>query len=337
MLSFPWHRTVFDGLLARRDGLPHALLLRGPEGIGKLALAEAVAQMLLCERPAAAGDACGECPGCTWFTQGSHPDFRRLEPGNPEESGEPGEGREKKTSHVIDIAQVRALENFINLTTHRGGARVVVIHPAEALNVPAANALLKSLEEPPPRTHFLLVAHRWHYLLPTIRSRCQQVVLHLPASTPALEWLGGQGVAEPELALAQAGGAPLLAAKFDEEYWRVRERLLGLLASPDFDPLAAAEDLRDVAPAMAVSLLQKWSYDLALQKTLGRVRYNPDRASALAVLAARVDGLATLRFHRQMVRLQRVVRHPLNARLFLEDLFMGCAGLLRGTGLRQAA
>ncbi|HZM46034.1 MAG TPA: DNA polymerase III subunit delta' [Burkholderiales bacterium] len=335
-MVMPWHETLLGKLLRDRERLAHAFLVHGPEGIGKLAFAEAAAQSLLCERPAAAGAACGACPGCTWFTQGSHPDFRRLAPAQPDESDEGGEGREKKASDQIDVKQVRALESFINLSSHRGGARVIVVHPAEALNPSAANALLKSLEEPPPQTYFLLVAHRWHYLLPTIRSRCRLVGLALPEPDAALAWLTGEGVAAPELALAHAGGAPLAAAALDDEYWAVRKRLLDLLARA-FDPLAAADELRDVEPARMAALLQKWSYDLVLQQASGRVRYNPDCAEALAGIAARLDRLETARFHRRIVQLQRVVPHPLNARLFLESMLVDCAELLRGTDARRAA
>jgi DNA polymerase-3 subunit delta' len=333
----PWHKALLDRLLKDRGRLAHAFLIHGPEGVGKVAFAEAAAQALLCERPGAAGAACGACPGCTWFAQGSHPDFRRLEPAQADESDEAGEGREKKASVQIDVAQVRALADFINLSSHRGGARVIAVHPAEALNPSAANALLKNLEEPPPQTYFLLVTHRWHYLLPTIRSRCRLVSLALPDAAAALAWLTEQGAAAPGLALAHAGGAPLLAARFDDEYWAVRKRLLELLAARAFDPLAAAEELRDVAPARVTALLQKWSYDLVLQQAAGRVRYNPDRADALAALATRLDTVETARFHRRMVQLQRVVRHPLNARLFLESVLIDCAELLRETETRRAA
>ena len=336
-MVMPWHDMLLRRLLDGRERLAHALLVHGPQGIGKLAFAEAAAQILLCERAGTTATACGTCPGCTWFTQGSHPDFRRLEPAQADEPDETGEGREKKASVQIDVNQVRALEDFINLTSHRGGARVIVIHPAEALNPSAANALLKSLEEPPPLTYFLLVSHRWHNLLPTIRSRCRLVALPLPEADAALAWLKAQNVAVPELALAHAGGAPLAAAGFDEEYWSVRRRVLELLASLAFDPLSAAEELRDLAPWVLVPLLQKWSYDLVLQQSAARVRYNPDRAEALAATATRLDRLETARFHRRMVQLQRAVRHPLNARLFIESVLLDCAGLLRGTGTRRAA
>jgi DNA polymerase-3 subunit delta' len=336
-MALPWHRLQFEALLARRDRLPHAMLIRGPEGVGKLAFATALAQALLCEHPGASGEGCGACTGCTWLNRGSHPDLRLLEPQVPDDAGEAGEGREKKARLQIAVEQVRELAHFLNLSSHRGKARVVVIHPAESLNVNAANALLKNLEEPPPQTYFFLVAHRWHQLLPTIRSRCQDVPLSLPDTASALEWLRERGLPEPELALAHAGGAPLAAMKFDEDYWRVRERLLALIGGSAFDPLAAAEALRDAAPALIVTLLQKWTFDLALQKVAGRVRYSSDRTEGVARLAARLDALDVLRFQRRMVHLQRVVHHPLNARLFLEDLFLAYAELLRTGSLKQAA
>ena len=336
-MAMPWHQAQFAAVIGRKGRLPHALLVRGPEGIGKLAFADALAQALLCERPAAGGAACGACRACGWFLQGSHPDFRSIEPEAPEKADEAGEGKEKKESLQITVEQVRGLADFSNLTSHRGGARVVRVHPAEAMNVNAANALLKGLEEPPAQTYFLLVAHRYHQLLPTIRSRCQQVVLTPPGEQPALEWLKAGNVQNPDLALAHAGGAPLLAATLDEEYWSARSRLLGLLGAEGFDPLAAAERMQEVPPARIVTLLQKWSFDLALQQAAGRVRYNPDHAPALAKLAARIENVELLRFHRRMVRLQRIVNHPLNARLFLEEQFLDYAALLRGSAPRRAA
>ena len=328
-MVYPWHSRAFEALLTRRDRLPHALLLRGREGIGKLAFADALARALLCESPQVGGRACGKCVACAWMEQGSHPDFRRLTPESVTPPVEAEEGSGKKPSEQIQIGQVREIGDFIVMTSHRGGAKVVLIHPAETLNVHAANALLKSLEEPPPRTYFLLVAHRWHQLLPTIRSRCEQVVLAAPSHAEARDWLGGQKLRDADLALAQAGGAPLLALKFDEDYWRQREALLTAITSPGFDSLSTAEQVRETAPALVVSWLQKWAFDLVSHKMTGRVRYNPDLSDAVAAAAARLDLIEALRFQRHMVRLQRIVSHPLNTRLFLEQLLLSYAALLR--------
>ena len=328
-MAYPWHSRPFEALLARRDRLPHALLLRGREGIGKLAFAEAVARALLCESPQAGGRACGQCVACAWMEQGSHPDFRRLTPESVTPPVEAEEGGGKKPSEQIQIGQVREIGDFIVMTSHRSGSKVVLIHPAEALNVSAANALLKSLEEPPPRTYFLLVAHRWHQLLPTIRSRCEQIVLAAPSHAEARDWLGRQKLRDADLALAQAGGAPLLAVKLDDDYWRQRAALLTAITNPGFDSLSTAEQLREMAPALIVGLLQKWAFDLVTHKVTGRVRYNPDLSDAVATTAAQLDLIEALRYQRYMVRLQRIVSHPLNTRLFLEHLLLAYAALLR--------
>jgi DNA polymerase-3 subunit delta' len=336
-MSYPWHLEAFETLLERKARLPHAVLLRGREGIGKLGFAESLARALLCESPVASGRACGKCTACGWMGQGSHPDFRRLEPESLAETGEAEQGAERKASLQIPVEQVRGIADFINVSSHRRGAKVVLIHPAEALNVNAANALLKNLEEPPPGNYFLLVAHRWHQLLPTLRSRCEQVVLPPPAYAVARDWLAQQQLRDADLALAQAGGAPLLALKYDAEYWAQRETFMQAITGTELDALRVAEHIRDSAPALIVGWLQKWSFDLVCHKTTGKVRYNPDHAAAVAATAARVDMLEAVRFQRHTVRLQRIVSHPLNARLFIEQLLLMYAALLHRQPLGRAA
>ena len=331
-MVYPWHSAAFDALLARAGRLPHALLLRGREGIGKLAFAEALARALLCENRKPREPACGKCVACAWMEQGSHPDYRKLEPESLAEPVEAEEGSDRKKGLQIEVDQVRGLTDFIQLSSHRRGAKVVLIHPAEALNVNAANALLKNLEEPPPQTYFVLVAHRWHQLLPTIRSRCEQVVLASPSRELARDWLERQKLRDADLALAHAGGAPLLAVGFDEDYWQQREALLKAITRPDFDPLASAEQLRETAPRLVVGWLQKWASDLVRHKVTGEVRYNPDYADALAATATGLGLAEALRFQRHMIRQQRIVAHPLNARLFLEQMLLDYGTLLRHAG-----
>ncbi|HET9402958.1 MAG TPA: DNA polymerase III subunit delta' [Burkholderiales bacterium] len=339
-MVYPWHKSEFVSLLKRRNQLPHALLLRGPCGIGKLAYAEALAHALLCENPAPDGSACAQCTACGWMGQGSHPDFRRLEPevlAGQKEADQQGGEKKEKAGTQIPVEQVRGIADFINISSHRGGVKLVLIHPAESLNASAANALLKNLEEPPPRTCFLLVAHRWHQLLPTIKSRCQQIVLNPPSADEACGWLRQQGAGYPELALAQAGGAPLLAVGFDEEYWQQRAWFLQAISSKGLDALAVAGELRDHAPAVVVNWMQKWSYDLVCHKVTGKVRYNPDFATPISVAADRIELLEAVRFLRRVVRLQRIVLHPLNTRLFFEELLLIYAALLRDRPLGKAA
>jgi DNA polymerase-3 subunit delta' len=319
MQELSWHEDAFQSLMAIKASLPHALLLRGPRGIGKLVFARALAQALLCEASAEHGRACGACRACSWFDSGSHPDCRQIEPESESAEGEEGE----KKSIAITVSQIRALADFINLSSHRGGPKVVVIHPAEMLNVNAANALLKNLEEPPPRTHFVLVTHRPHQLLPTIKSRCQQIALAVPEAATAAAWLAEKGVKDPDIALAHVGNAPLLALELDRtEYWGARAAFMRHLTALDLDVLSAGEAVHDFPTPHVIACLQKWSYDLVHYRVLGTVRYNPDYGEAVARIALQIDPLAAIRFHREMIKLQPIANHPLNARLFLENVLL---------------
>lgn len=330
MKALEWHRVHFEKLLQGRAALAHAYLVSGAQGIGKLAFARALGQALLCEAPTPGGEACDTCVACAWFAAGTHPDYRQIEPESvaqqdsvDEEQVEPSEKRGKKPAVTIAVDQIRALPEFLNISSHRGGPKVVVVHPAEMLNANAANALLKNLEEPPPGTHFVLVTHRPHLVLATIRSRCQRIALPTPDGPAATAWLSKQGVRESALALAQSGGTPLRALELNaSEDWGTRAACLRQIAAEDLDVIAASEAVSGFPSPDLVGWMQKWSYDIAYYAATGSVRYNPDQAETIARIAARVDRLAALRFHRETVALQRAVHHPLNPRLFTEHLLL---------------
>ena len=160
MTALPWHAREFGQLVTARSAFPHALLVHGPRGIGKLQFARTAAQALLCEKVGDGGAPCGACRSCEWFAADAHPDYRQLEP--IVQTGEDGEPTKK--SEIISVEQVRELADFVNMTSHQGRAKVIALNPADVLNPNAANALLKSLEEPPPLTHFILLSHRPHLL-----------------------------------------------------------------------------------------------------------------------------------------------------------------------------
>lgn len=325
----------------RRNAFPHALLFRGREGTGKLDFVRRLAQALACEVPAADGGACGACLSCRWFAAGSHPDYREILPevlrpadsesNSPDPADDDAPATRRKPSQEIRVDDVRGLQDFINLTAHQRGGKTIVFYPAETLNPNAANALLKNLEEPPPGTRFMLVAHRPSYLPATVISRCQQVVLPTPRPGPAAQWLRERGVADPELSLAQTGNAPLAALTLDDgEFWSQRKVLLESLAAPRMDPLALAERVRDFPIARLLGWLQRWTYDLLSAQAVGRVRYNPDYEKPLAQVAGRVRATEIARFLRGLVWQQRTIAHPLNARLFIEQLLLSYSALLRG-------
>jgi DNA polymerase-3 subunit delta' len=323
---FPWLSDAWSRLAARRAALPHALLLRGRPGLGKTLLARRFAQGLLCEAPAADGAPCCECPACNWFAQGNHPDFRQVEPeilgavvAAPGERD--GPGRSDSLSKQIRIDQVRELQGFLAIGTHRGGARVVIVRPAEAMNAATANALLKSLEEPGPKTLFILVSSQPQRLLPTIRSRCQAIDVSMASREDALAWLRARQVKDPEAELAFAGAAPLAVLE-QTDASDVRARLVDELGRRPFQPLAVADRCGTVEPPTVVDILQKWTHDLARSAAGLPVRYFPGHAAALRALSTATDRIALLRFGRDLSGARAMAQHPLNARLFVEDLFI---------------
>lgn len=202
----PWQNEIWLRLQQQlqADKLPHALLFAGPEYTGKEHLVMALARTLLCAAPVAALN-CGKCHSCELSASGNHGDFRWLEP----------EGK----SRVIKIEQVRELVEFTSRTAGFGLRKVIVFSPAERMNINAANALLKVLEEPAANTFLILVSHRIHGLPATIRSRCQIVRPDIPSRQSSLDWLdtvcGSRE--ESEKLLDLAGERPLLAAQLHRE------------------------------------------------------------------------------------------------------------------------
>lgn len=321
---YPWHQDAWQSLQGLRSRLPHALLIKGAPGIGKLNMATNFAQSLLCGTPTAAGLPCGVCDSCRWFEQGTHPDFRLVQPDALSDSEESSEST-KKPSREISVDQIRALASFANLSAHRGGYRIVLIHPAEAMNNNSANALLKSLEEPSEKLIFILVTHKPQQLLATILSRCLSFFVHTPARETGIAWLKQQGVSNPESALAQSGFAPLQALHWAEEGEGTEERnlLLSAIQRPaQLDALMLADKLQRTAPALVVHCLQQWCYDLASAKLAGQVRYFPEQMETLKKLSANIPAMRLLRFQKELQTAKREAFHPLNPKLQFESILL---------------
>ncbi len=324
MLSriFKWQEQPWKAWTQLRERLPHAILIQSGEGLGEFEFAQACAQSLLCEKPQADRHACGTCHACNWFSLGNHPDFRlivpeSMAPESREESVEPA----KKRSEQIRIEQARELADFLAVGTHRGGLRVILVYPAEAMNANTQNALLKNLEEPPPATVFLLVTTQPERLLATVRSRCLKFSLPFPPSDPVLRWLREQGLKQPEATLAGAGGAPLAALKAADTD-ADRRRFIEGLGNPGFDPIALAEAVLRIPLWDLVGWLQRWSYDLLLARVAGRVRYNPNQERVIADTARHCDAVDIAAYLRRLAQARALARHPLNAKLFVEDLLL---------------
>jgi DNA polymerase-3 subunit delta' len=282
----PWHADCWARLQrARRSTrLPHALLLTGPSGVGKRRLARHLVASLLCAHADEQGTPCGECADCALLGAGTHPDLVSVV---PDEEGKSGE---------IKVSAIRELAGTDALTPHRGAWKLILIEPAERMNLSAANALLKTLEEPTRGTLILLVSERPSRLPATIRSRCQTFTVPLPDASTALSWLAPRiAVGEARTLLRMARGAPLRALGLaDEGRLSQRDQLFaGFIAVSrgQRDPVAEAAAWNKLEPEILLDWLGGWVVDL-LRLTVNRsseALTNPDKASELASVAGVID------------------------------------------------
>ena len=306
---YPWLNTSWLRLLSTRARPAQALLLAGPRGVGKGAMARAWSRALLCERPQPDGDACGACPACHWFDAGSHPDFRLVT--LQEKTNKDGE---VKMATGIEVDQAREAVDFVQLSTYRAGFRVVLVNPADSLNLASANALLKVLEEPPLNTVFVLVSDQPRRLLPTIRSRCTRLDIGLPATEAAMQWLDSEQLEDAATLLALSGGAPLDALNWAEgsELDDRRSVLEGLARPAQLDPVSLADRWKAIKPQTWHTVVYKWLGDLLAVRLQGSVQFNRDFSDVLGKLGAQADLAKLLALAKAHAESARTLNHPLN-------------------------
>lgn len=321
-MPLPWQAAQWHTVTAaqQREQLHHAWLVSGSEGVGKRSFVRAWAASLLCEQVDAQQQACGTCNSCKMLASGGHPDAHLLSNDghlglatDPTLQNEDGLSywTPKSTSMRRDIAvdAARSLIDKLAITSHRGGMRVVVIHPASDMSDATANALLKTIEEPPLRTVLLFVTVFPQGLKQTIRSRCQQLRFAVPSKGEALSWLYGAHPDADAVLLAEAGGAPLKAAAWLTSGESKRRALwrntLQQVAERKSDPLQAAAELaRDKTEAGQV--LRLWQTQMQLQLREGGA-WSARHESFHALL---LDGL------------RRLEDHNANAQLLFESLLL---------------
>ncbi len=261
---YPWLKQAWSLFQARLDAdkLAHALLIHGPQGTGKRELARHMLARLACTEPGEFG--CGKCRSCTLFNSGAHPDWFQLEP--------------EEGKHQIVIEQVRTTIAALTLTSSFSPYKLALICPAEAMNRHSANALLKSLEEPPGDTVMILVAHDASRLAVTIRSRCQSVAVALPGREQAIAWLGekaGMDSIAAGAALDAGGGSPLHAVELAESgqvvlHGKLLQQLSVLLGSPGLVSRVASE-LSDIEANAMWRWLSNGSADVLRSVLAGKL------------------------------------------------------------------
>lgn len=321
---YPWQHTQW-AQLANRTQHPHAYLFHGPQGIGKHVLAQRLGQLLLCSNPQQ-HQPCGQCKSCLLLSAGSHPDFYAVQP--------------EEADKAIRVDQIRALVDFVGTTAQLGGRKLVLLDPAEAMNTQAANALLKSLEEPSGDTVLLLVTHQLSSLLPTIRSRCVKQACRVPSPSEAVRWLQAQlpEVSKEDLAqlLSLARGFPLQAFRLHEQgavQWQnlMLEELDKLRQGQQW-PSAVA----DAWQAIPLLLIFDWFYQWTLLLVRQQITRspcqipNPLLRDYLYRLTAQTECTQVLAFQDWLLQQRHAVqnRANLNRTLLLEALLVQWSDLI---------
>jgi DNA polymerase-3 subunit delta' len=299
----------------RQGRLPHALLIAGQDGIGKRQLADKLAALLLCQRPDDQGNACGQCASCAWLEAGTHPDLTVLHP------DEPGK--------AIKIDQVRALCIELGMTSHAGRHKVAVIAPADAMNVNAANSLLKTLEEPTASTLLILLTASPGRLPATVRSRCQSLNIRTPAVEQALVWLQTSRGIDPAVAgrcLQIAAGAPLAAAELaGSDSLALRDRRLvelSAILNGQLDPLRAAREWTGEHEASTLRWWQAWLQGLIRWQQAGQRPGEPQVAQLLQQIVEKVDCRQVFELSDRVAMALNSLGSGLNRQLLMEDLLI---------------
>ena len=317
-MSAPWIAAQLRRLVPQRG---HALLLQGPSGLGQYALAFELARAWLCEQPGPEG-ACGQCPSCHAVEVRTHADLFLLMPETfmlelawplGEKAQTDIDEKKRKPSAQIRIEAMRDAIEFAQRTSGRGRGKVVLVYPAERMNQVTANALLKTLEEPPGSVRFVLATEAAHQLLPTVRSRCLAHTMCWPEEAQAVAWLREQGVkdADAPALLRAAGGraedALLMAqAGIDGKSWA---------AWPKAVARGEGAAVANWSPPRLVGALLKLCHDMMAVRS-GAV----PRFFAAADLPPAASFAALSAWSRELSATARTVEHPFNPGLMIEAL-----------------
>lgn len=319
---YPWQTAIWQDWQTQlaSQPLPHALLISGSAGLGKLNLAQALAALLLCQQPTQ-GLACGQCASCKLLLSGFHPDLYLVEP--------------EEKSKFIRIEQVRELNSNLQKSSQLGGFKVALLNPAESLNINAANALLKTLEEPEPNTQFILVSHQPSALAATIKSRCQNWRLTTPTKEVALNWLSQElATNETEAAslLKAAAGLPLAALNLANKEVEANRLLLVEAFSQlltGANPLSLIKNIKQLEAIDIFNWLQKAVIDSLKLSICGQEAVADQRQLAFyQQLTGRLSPKQLVQLDGLLVQTKPQLANNPNLELLLESLLLKIARLI---------
>jgi len=327
---FPWHEPARLRMEVASSGarLPHAVLVHGPGGVGKERFSAAIAATLMCTGRGARFEACGHCADCALCRAGSHPDLHWLRPPEDRKS--------------IGVDQVRELCEQLAMTSMRRGFRIAIVQPAQAMTPNAQNALLKTLEEPAPRTLLMLVTSRPSSLLPTLRSRCQRLEIACPPAPVARAWLEHEtGATVPEGLLDLAGGAPLRALEIAPHFEALDGQMTALLEDllvGRVEACAAAAGMVGEGLPARLDWLEYWLAQLIRGRTApSGTRLTVRGGPVLQRTAAEVNISGAFRLVDRVREVRRLLEGSAAAQLLVEALLVEAAGLPGRRGVSRWA
>lgn len=323
-MIFPWQADSWQQFVRylNHKRLAHAILVSGPPAIGKLEFCLTCIQRMNCTAPNEQQYPCGACENCHLTRAGTHPDVRLVNAGEGEGSGR---------SEQIKVDDIREINRFMSLSRQQGRYKVVCISQADRMNINAANALLKTLEEPPSGSVLFLVSHRADSLPATMKSRCQTWKFNAPDLEPALQWLQKKADNPAwESLLAASGRRPLLA-------WELHSSGLGKVRTTFYEYMngfaqgregvaGISARLQNEDPERVVGWLQAWCGDLIrlhFEKAPDTIE-NPDIIQTLHGMTGQVDLQSLFRYLDRLAESRRIARAPMNRRLFIEDMLVQC-------------
>ncbi len=327
MTDLPWHKAQWTLVRKQRHSgrQPHALLLIGSPDLGKRIFARTLAASKLCREPVMDSDGnfrqCNDCSSCHLLHADTHPDFLVIKP---------------EDSKQILIDQIRLLNQWVAQTSGQGGEKVALLYPAEQMNLQAANALLKCLEEPTPNTLFILVSDQPTRLLPTIMSRCQYLSFPMPAVDMALSWLRENGDVSLDLkqALAVAGGSPLKVLRdINDDYMGRRREVMSSIHSlllGKVTSLDVSESLLKYEPQEVIRSIQSIVDDTVKYLMTGDqvILANGDSLEIIRQLGTNlgVENLFTLSDKIYQILSDLESTSNPNPQLLIESLLISCTG-----------
>ncbi len=331
-MIYPWQEDLWQQFVRylNHKRLAHAILVSGPPGIGKREFCLTYIQRMNCTAPNGQPYPCGACKGCHLTRAGTHPDVRLTHA---------GEGERSSRIEQIRVDDIREINRFISLSRQQGRYKVVCINQADRMNINAANALLKTLEEPPSGSVLFLISHRADSLPATIRSRCQTWKFNTPDPQLALKWLQ-EKADHPAWGslLAVSGGRPLLA-------WELHSSGLGKVRTAFYEHMnrfvqgqeavtGISASLQNEDPERVAGWLQAWCGDLIrfhFEKDPDTIE-NPDITQSLHGIAEHVDLQSLFGCLGRLAESRRIARAPMNQRLFIEDMLVQCQQSLQRSG-----